>query len=415
MRPIITHCIFAAFAAAAAISLASAQEVTDAPATEPETNLLNLAEGAVLLSASANETAALSLTDGDPNTPWNNGGPRHPGPHVFVFELRTPTVLTHVGIDNAGPRPGGVAGGSAASIKVEASAQSADAGFMPVAAFLAAEDGETLAEAAPAGAVRWVRFTIESPHAADAVWVYFDEVIAHGAQEEPAPGRFTGVFETGPGAFVELMQSGASISGCYTENGGHSFGEISGDEVAGVARLRWESTDTDNVEGVALLVIDSRGNLNGVRYRHRSRKAWGGPPAPEGTVTPCSVEPVPENPIAEQLQDDGVARIYGILFDFDQATLKPASEPALRQLLAALSEDPTLNVAIEGHTDAMGSDTYNLELSQRRAASVVAWLTENGIDPARLTPVGKGETDPVATNDTADGRALNRRVEVRRL
>jgi len=351
MRPIITHCIFAAFAAAAAISLASAQEVTDAPATEPETNLLNLAEGAVLLSASANETAALSLTDGDPNTPWNNGGPRHPGPHVFVFELRTPTVLTHVGIDNAGPRPGGVAGGSAASIKVEASAQSADAGFMPVAAFLAAEDGETLAEAAPAGAVRWVRFTIESPHAADAVWVYFDEVIAHGAQEEPAPGRFTGVFETGPGAFVELMQSGASISGCYTENGGHSFGEISGDEVAGVA----------------------------------------------------------------QLQDDGVARIYGILFDFDQATLKPASEPALRQLLAALSEDPTLNVAIEGHTDAMGSDTYNLELSQRRAASVVAWLTENGIDPARLTPVGKGETDPVATNDTADGRALNRRVEVRRL
>lgn len=139
---------------------------------------------------------------------------------------------------------------------------------------------------------------------------------------------------------------------------------------------------------------------------------WSGEPVSEAT-TQCSETVPPENPVAEALQEVGVARIYGILFDFDKATLRPESASALRQLLAALEFNSSMDVDIEGHTDAVGDDAYNLALSERRAQSVVAWLADNGIAVSRLTAVGRGETMPVASNDAADGRALNRRVEVR--
>ena len=86
--------------------------------------------------------------------------------------------------------------------------------------------------------------------------------------------------------------------------------------------------------------------------------------------------------------------------------------PALTQLLEALEAVPDMQVLIEGHTDADGSDAYNQDLSSRRAASVVAWLTERGIAADRLGSDGRGEKEPVASNKTSDGKALNRRVEV---
>jgi OOP family OmpA-OmpF porin len=128
----------------------------------------------------------------------------------------------------------------------------------------------------------------------------------------------------------------------------------------------------------------------------------------------CSSLPAPANPIAEALENDGAARIYDILFDFDRATLKSSSGPALQQLLEALQGNASMAVDIEGHTDSVGEDAYNLALSQQRAQSVVAWLVDHGVPESRLNAVGKGETQPAASNDTADGRALNRRVEVRR-
>ncbi|MCX6840707.1 MAG: OmpA family protein [candidate division WOR-3 bacterium] len=104
--------------------------------------------------------------------------------------------------------------------------------------------------------------------------------------------------------------------------------------------------------------------------------------------------------------------LRGIYFDFDKSTIKPESRPALEDAAKMLNENPTINVEIQGHTDSKGSDSYNLSLSDRRAASVVAYLTQNlGIDRSRLTSRGYGESQPIATNDTDAGRALNRRVE----
>jgi OOP family OmpA-OmpF porin len=117
--------------------------------------------------------------------------------------------------------------------------------------------------------------------------------------------------------------------------------------------------------------------------------------------------------LAERLENDGKVDLYGIYFDIDKATLKPESEATLNQVLGLLKNKPALRLEIGGHTDSQSSDSYNLDLSTRRAQSVVRWLTEKGIVAARLEAQGFGETRPVADNGSAAGRALNRRVEIR--
>lgn len=107
-----------------------------------------------------------------------------------------------------------------------------------------------------------------------------------------------------------------------------------------------------------------------------------------------------------------------VLFDFDSDQLKPEADESLEKLGTLINESEVLSVTIVGHTDAKGSEEYNLDLSNRRAASVRDWLVAAGIDPGLFTVEGRGEADPVAPNenedgsDNPDGRALNRRVEI---
>jgi len=77
-----------------------------------------------------------------------------------------------------------------------------------------------------------------------------------------------------------------------------------------------------------------------------------------------------------------------------------------------MAEHATITVAVEGHTDSVGSDAYNQKLSERRAQAAVDYLVSQGVDASRLQPTGYGESKPMASNDTADGRAQNRRVDL---
>lgn len=115
------------------------------------------------------------------------------------------------------------------------------------------------------------------------------------------------------------------------------------------------------------------------------------------------------------LDAEGKVALYGILFDIDKATLQQSSNKQLQEVLTLLLDNPELSLEIQGHTDSDGSEAYNLELSQRRSESVLAYLLLFGIDPARLQARGYGESMPVAPNDTAENKAKNRRVELVRL
>ncbi len=111
--------------------------------------------------------------------------------------------------------------------------------------------------------------------------------------------------------------------------------------------------------------------------------------------------------------DRGLVLTLGdVLFEFNKAELKTGALRNLYPLVSFLKENPNRGVAVEGHTDSVGAESYNLNLSQRRADAVRQFLTENGIARERVSARGLGETFPVATNDTEPGRQMNRRVEI---
>ncbi|MNO99827.1 Outer membrane porin F precursor [compost metagenome] len=100
------------------------------------------------------------------------------------------------------------------------------------------------------------------------------------------------------------------------------------------------------------------------------------------------------------------------MFAFDSAELTPAAQQRLQSLLPTLNEPAVMRVRVVGHTDSVGSDSYNQGLSERRASSVAEYLIGQGLAPNKVTSQGRGESEPVTENDTDEGRAHNRRVEL---
>jgi outer membrane protein OmpA-like peptidoglycan-associated protein len=117
--------------------------------------------------------------------------------------------------------------------------------------------------------------------------------------------------------------------------------------------------------------------------------------------------------MAQAIDTSGRIALYGIFFDFDQAIVKPESASVLAEIATLLRTDNGLKLLVVGHTDNAGGFDYNRNLSQRRAEAVVTRLVrDHGVDPGRLFPVGVSYAAPVASNQTEEGRALNRRVEL---
>src|SRR6185437_5587701 len=123
--------------------------------------------------------------------------------------------------------------------------------------------------------------------------------------------------------------------------------------------------------------------------------------------------PAPEKKIEQELSKNNKALVYGIYFDYNSDEIKKESEPVLKEIAQAMADRPNWKLMITGHTDNIGGHKYNLDLSQRRAAAVKKALVERyHEDPNRLSTGGDGDSDPIDTNDTLEGRARNRRVEL---
>jgi OOP family OmpA-OmpF porin len=112
------------------------------------------------------------------------------------------------------------------------------------------------------------------------------------------------------------------------------------------------------------------------------------------------------------LKGEKILSLNGVFFDFNKSSLTAEAKATLEDAVTVLKDvDSMVEVKVEGHTDSIGSEAYNLKLSQERAESVVNFLVESGINPDYLIAVGMGETSPIASNETAAGREVNRRVD----
>ena len=102
-----------------------------------------------------------------------------------------------------------------------------------------------------------------------------------------------------------------------------------------------------------------------------------------------------------------------VLFDFDKSNVKPEAGAILDRLVAFMNENKDKKVSLAGHTDSIGTEAYNLRLSERRINSVKDYVVKKGVDTSRISGQGFGESKPIADNKTAEGRSKNRRVEIK--
>lgn len=136
-------------------------------------------------------------------------------------------------------------------------------------------------------------------------------------------------------------------------------------------------------------------------------------PGKIGEMSKFDITAASPEDIAKALKEDGrVAISGGILFETDSAKLAPSSANLVSRLAQMMNNNPDVKVAVVGHTDSTGDYQYNIRLSERRAKAMVDAIAKQGISLSRLAAVGVGPLSPAATNDTNEGRAHNRRVEL---
>lgn len=397
--------------APATTSSAAPATATTTPAHDGE-NLVALASGAMpVIRASSPEQGGevYYMLDEDPTTGWASNDGKFGEP--TVIELADRGVIHSLQFDEQhiaydGRLPHGVL--------IEVSDTSATEGFKPIAEVSMTEqkDGQVFPVSAEVPG-RWVRITVKKA-ASDAAIAQIMEFRAFGSRlSHNAMPNVSGTYDTNVGQF-HLKQDGATVTGCYDRASEALIGGMEG------RILKFKYAVGENGSGPALLVISDKGDLFGGWWRTDSTVVEhptldpieGKRISSDPGKTACPQWSAPAQQMAEEIKAKGRVRLYGINFDSDSDVIREESKPTLDQVAAMLKATPDLQLTVEGHTDSTATPEHNQDLSARRAGAVKQYLVTAGIDAARLGASGLGATQPVATNDTALGRAANRRVEL---
>jgi outer membrane protein OmpA-like peptidoglycan-associated protein len=373
-------------------------------------NLLSLQEGALPVSAPANYGGwpAEALLDESPASGWacEEGKTAN---NAFVFELIGAAEIESLEFDTAAVD---TEGAGAKEITVEVSAAARDRGFdLILQATLAAKADKQKFNALKKIKGRWVRLTIKNNHGSGE-WTELFSFRAYGLKPAvPAPlENISGTYETDYSRF-HVRQQGTALGGCYEYNDGLLDGAIEGR----LMKITWREGE---ISGPAVMVFSPDGKgFRGFWWRQGQEKEvpsgkW------DGSKSSSQVGGCPHwsgslgGELKKQLSGEGRARVYGILFDLNSATIKAESRPVLEEVLNLLKSEPGWKLTIEGHTDSSGSADFNQKLSLQRAEAVKAFLVVAGIETGSLQSKGFGSSKPVADNASELGRAQNRRVEL---
>jgi len=419
MRTISARTFIATAALALAASFAS-NVLLAAPANPPAAagaaiNLTSYANGAWLLKKPAEyseEWSAFRLLDERADTGWAT--PQGiVTPQQVLIVLPEQSVIDALEFDSASADGDAEGTRTAKDVVVEVSDQGPDAGFQSIAtvSLKPKADKQRFTIAKPIAA-RWIRLSINNNHGSSEYTELFD-FRAYGEQKtHTAAPNVSGTYATNYDNF-HLQQDGAAVSGCYEHDGGLvANGGIEGR----VTRFTWVQTKSRgpaifsfSPDGKQMLGLwwnegDTEGP-GGLWYGKRISDKVGSCPHWKGAQTGATQ-------LADDIGETGRARIYGINFDTDSDVIKPESKMALDNIIKLARDKPDWKFTIEGHTDSTATAAHNQQLSEKRAASVKAYLVAAGVAADRLTAKGFGATKPVADNNTAIGRAENRRVEL---
>jgi outer membrane protein OmpA-like peptidoglycan-associated protein len=193
-----------------------------------------------------------------------------------------------------------------------------------------------------------------------------------------------------------ILAGGTLVSGCATKaQTGAAVGAGGGAVIGGVIGKVAGSTAKGAIAGAVIGGI--AGDMIGARMDRQAKEL-------EQNIKGATVERV-----GEGIQ---VTFASGLLYDFDSDVVKTDARTNLRELASSLDKYPGTELIIIGHTDDVGADSYNQALSERRAQAAAGYLMTQGVSAARIGTRGLGESEPIASNATEDGRARNRRVEV---
>jgi len=326
-----------------------------------------------------------------------------------VFEMLQAAEMESFEFDNAAVD---TAGAGAREIVVEISAAGPGSGFETVLqATLAAKADKQAFTARKKVKGRWLRLTIQNNHGA-AQWTELFGFRAYGLKPAaPSPlGDISGTYDSKYSKF-HIRQQGTALVGCYEYHQGLLDGAIEGR----LMKLTWCEGEKS---GPVVMIFSADGkSFRGYWWRAGlENKQPGG--TWDGSKVSSQVGGCPHwsgslgGELKKQLASEGRARVYGILFDLNSATIKAESKPVLEEVLGLLQGEPSWKLTIEGHTDSTGSSEHNQKLSLQRADAVKAYLLGAGSAAGRLKTLGFGSTKPVADNASEMGRAQNRRVEL---
>lgn len=390
---------------------AAAQDtaVQEAETSYESIDWLNVSNGAVMISATSEydsgSNGAVAAISGSRRFTWYTEE-GDAGPQSLIYELAQNVLIDRYVIDatyesaDRAPKNGTLWG----------STESAEGPWEKIDDFVVdpkkginnfSIDGNTIPS-------KWLKFDF-ADNWGSGQYVAVTELDAYGtpAGEVTYDTELTGVFDTNYSK-VRLRTDGSDVVGCYDWQGG----TLTGDTDGRILRFQW--TEVPEQIGTAVMAISTDKNrLSGFFYEQgRVQGAWSGTRDTSGKGTSCTLK---TNVVESALSDNKRAVLYGIRFDYDSDRLKASAVTTLTALGDALKANPNWRIEIQGHTDSDGSDDYNLDLSDRRAASVRQWLVDDGIAAERMTSKGLGESQPASDNSSTQGRALNRRVEILRL
>jgi len=393
-----------------AAALALAALVSRGQAQQQDTDLAAFANGGLVESASSEYGGgweAIFLLDENAQSGWANVKGRN-GPYEIVISMPERSEIQAVAFDTAAAEK---PERSAKNVDVLISDTSATAGFKPLTSVtLKAADGQRFAAAAP-GTGRWLKLVVRSNNG-DPDYTEIMNFRAFGKTlTNTQVQNVSGTYRSAQFGDFHLLQTGAQLSGCYE----HDQGLVQGGLEQHLMRLTW-SQGGGKTSGPAIMVQARDGKSFKGFWQNKGENDWH--PGWDLKKISDKVGSCPHwkgpaaNVVADAIAQEGRVRLYGINFDSDSDKLRADAKPAIDQLRDALKTNPSWKVTIEGHTDSTSTAAHNLDLSKRRAAAVKAALVAGGIDAARLSTQGYGQTKPVAANDSELGRAQNRRVEV---